>query len=343
MNKIMKYFLLCTFFAFFIGNANAQDNKKLGQTGMKFLNANMDARTAGLSDAVTSYEDMGPAITFLNPAGVARQENLASVTVGHMSCIADIKYYYAAASFAPENGKYGVFSVNLQGVNYGDLQGTIRADNDQGFLETGKFSPYSYAFGIYYAYALSEKFSIGGGVKYVDQYLGPVYTYSNTAMKLVSKDNEKNVVAYDFGLIYKTGFKSLAFGMSVRNFSTEIQYEKEQFQLPLTFKIGISMNMFDIPVDFIQNIDKENHQFNVAIDAVHYRDYPEQLCIGGEYTFMKTVSFRAGVSFPNDEKSYTLGVGLKQNFSGYGIAVDYAYAPFGIFDPVHRFSVKFSL
>jgi len=339
MYKIIKYFLLCTMFAFLIGNANAQDNKKLAQTGMKFLSANMDARTAGLSDAVTSYEDMGPAMSFLNPAGVARQENLATASIGHMSWIADIKYYYAAVSFAPANGRFGVFTLNLQGVNYGDLNGTVRADNDQGFLETGKFSPYAYTFGLYYAYALSEKFSIGGGVKYIDQYLGPVFTYSNQAQSLVGKDNEKKVLAYDFGLIYKTGFKSLAFGMSVRNFSTEIQYEKEQFQLPLTFKIGLSMNMLDL----LENIDKEQHSFNLGLDAVHYRDYSEQICIGGEYTFMKTVAFRAGVSFPNDERSYTLGIGLKQNFSGYGVAIDYAYAPFGIFDPVHRFSVKFSL
>lgn len=339
MNKIIKYFLLCLLFAFFIEKVNAQDNKKLAQAGMKFLSVNMDARTAGLSDAVTSIEDMGPAMSFINPAGVSRQENLASASMGSMSWIADIKYYYAAVSLAPANGQYGVFTLNFQGVNYGDFFGTVRADNDQGFLETGKYSPYAYSFGLYYAIALSEKFSIGGGLKYITQYLGPVYTYSNTAQNLVNKDNKKNVLAYDFGLIYKTGFKSLNFGMSVRNFSSEIFYEKEQFQLPLTFKIGLSMNMLDL----VEGVDQSQHSMNLSIDAVHYRDYPEQICIGGEYTFMKMVSFRAGVSFPNDERSYTLGVGFKQELSGYGVAVDYAYAPFGIFDPVHRFAVKFSL
>jgi hypothetical protein len=33
--------------------------------------------------------------------------------------------------------------------------------------------------------------------------------------------------------------------MSVRNFSQRVRYEKEDFQLPLTFHIGLSMDVLD--------------------------------------------------------------------------------------------------
>jgi hypothetical protein len=81
----------------------------------------------------------------------------------------------------------------------------------------------------------------------------------------------------------------------------------------------------------------------VSVDAIHPRDFSEQVNFGLEYNFMNMVALRAGYIYPADEQSYTLGVGLQQSFAGYGIGVDYAYTPFGVFDPVHRVSLMFSL
>jgi hypothetical protein len=337
MKKIITIILVFIASSLLINNAVAQ-NKKLAQTGMKFLGANVDARSSGLGTAFTSIEG-GSIMMFHNPAGMARQSAFADFSMGYMTWIADIKYTHAGVSFAPFDGQYGIFGVSLLNVNYGEFFGTIRADNYLAYIETGVFAPHAMAIGLSYATALSDKFSIGANVKYANQYIGPVYTNVDLNGDIVSKDNEKDVFVFDFGLMYKTGFKSLNFGMVIRNFSQELKYEEEQFQLPLTFRIGVSMNALDL----LENFEPGVHAMLVSVDAIHHRDYPEQINFGFEYNFMNTVALRAGYIYPADEQSYTLGLGLMQSFAGYALGVDYAYTPFGVFDPVHRVSLMFSL
>ena len=147
-----------------------------------------------------------------------------------------------------------------------------------------------------------------------------------------------NVIAFDFGIIYKTGFKSLNFGMSVRNFAKELKYIEESFQLPLTFKIGLSINTIDL-----SNIDPDTHSLIFAVDVSHPRDYTEQIDLGIEYIFLKSFALRIGYTSPTDEQGISLGVGINQNFGGFGLEIDYAYTSFGIFDDIHRFSLQFEL
>lgn len=337
MKNIYKIILVFIGLSLVMGGADAQ-NKKLAQTGLKFLAANMDARSGALGSAFTSLE-AGSIMMFHNPAGMARQEAFADVSLGYMTWIADIQYTYAGVSFAPFDHQYGVIGVNITNVNYGEFYGTIRADNFLGYIETGVYAPKAMAIGISYANALSDKFSVGGNIKYAMQDLGSAYLGVDASGNMIEAKNKLDVVVFDFGLLYRTGFKSLNFGMTVKNFSKELQYFEDQFQLPLTFKIGLSMNMFDL----MQNMDPATHNLLLSVDAIHHRDYPEQLDFGAEYNFMNMVSLRAGYVYPADEQSYSLGVGLKQSFAGYNLGVDYAYTPFGIFDPVHRVSLMFSL
>jgi hypothetical protein len=341
MKKIIKP-LLISGIVFLLLNMNAFAQQKLAQTGMKFLSVSLDARASALGEAFTSLQTNAAAM-FYNPAGMARIDNFASVVLGGTNYIADIKYIYGGIAFAPFNGEYGVLGINFESVNYGDLQATIRYDNDQGYLDAGTFSPNALSVGIGYAKALSDKFSVGGNVKYVRQSLGTaivggVQLDPNGNPSGNTSTAETNVVAFDFGVIYKTGFKSLDFGMDVRNFAREVRYVKDGFQLPLMFKIGIS---FDA-VDLLDNVDKDMHSLLLSFDASHPRDYPEQVAIGAEYTFMKLLSLRVGYQTPNDEKGISAGVGLEHTFSSFNFGVDYAYTSFGVFDKVQQISVHFA-
>jgi hypothetical protein len=323
-------------------NLNGLAQQKLAQTGMKFLSVSLDARASALGEAVTSLHTDATAM-FYNPAGMARISNYASVTLGGTNYIADIKYIYGGVAFAPFDGEYGVLGINFESVNYGDLQATIRYDNDQGFLDAGTFSPTAFSVGVAYAKAVTDKFSVGGNVKYVRQSLGTaivgdVQLDGNGNPSGRTTKAETNVMAFDFGVIYKTGFKSLDFGMDVRNFAREVRYVKDGFQLPLMFKIGIS---FDA-VDLLNDVDKDMHSLLLSFDASHPRDYPEQVAIGAEYTFMKLLSLRVGYQTPNDEKGISAGIGLEHSFSGFDFGVDYAYTSFGVFDKVQQISVRFA-
>lgn len=318
-------------------DSHAQERKKLAQTGLKFLSVPLDARASGFGDAVTAVELFSTSMLY-NPSTMADLDNTALVSLGTTRWIADINYIYGTAALNLFNGDYGVFGISMVAVDYGEFLGTVFAPTDDGYLDVGTYEPKAYAFGISYAKQLSEKFSVGGGARYVKQSIGTAIIGISDQGQALSKEYKIDAVAFDFGILYRTGFRSLTFGMSIRNFSTEIEYEEESLQLPLTFRIGLSMDAMDL-----FEVDREMHSFLVAVDAAHPRDFPEQIFIGGEYTFLKTLSLRAGYSFPNDEQEYTVGLGLKQNFDNYRIAVDYAYTPFGIFSDVHRISINFGL
>jgi hypothetical protein len=317
--------------------------KKLAQTGMKFLNILPDARAIALGEAYTAVKGTSSSM-FYNTSAMARLR-VDDLHFTHTNWIADINCVGSAA-FSPFEGEYGVLGLMFQVSNYGDFEETIRWGNDRGYMDLGTFEPTSYMFGVGYARALNDKFSIGGNVKYVHQSLGDAMTalgagggllYDESG-NVVRASNSSGVFAFDFGILYETGYKSLTFGMSVRNFSKEVTYIKEGFQLPLTFRIGLAMNVLDLT-----NLDPEEHQFLVSMDAEHPRDFEEQVRIGGEYLFMKIVALRAGYVSGGDEYSGFYGVGLQKDLGDVALSVDYSYTPFGIFTNVHRFSFQFSL
>lgn len=322
-------------------------NQKLAQTGMKFLNVGLNARQAALADAFTSADGHSSSM-FYNTAGMANLGMFAEASLSQVSWIGDIKHSAATIAFAPTGGDYGVFGISFQYVDYGEIEATILANNSQGFLDIGTFKPSAYAIGLGYARSLTDKFSVGGNVKFVNQNLGngivevsyirdgsgAATGISDSAKKEVK--NSLDVVAFDFGVLYRTGFKSLNIGMTVRNFAREVTYQKEGFQLPLTFKLGISFNAMDL-FDF----DRESQSLLLSVDAEHPRDYPEQVRIGAEYLFLNTFAFRVGYVSPADEQSVSYGLGFQHSLAGTKFALDYAYTPFGIFNDVQRFSLRF--
>ena len=122
--------------------------------------------------------------------------------------------------------------------------------------------------------------------------------------------------------------------MSVKNFSKEVKYEEEGFQLPLLFTIGISANLFDF-----FDVPGPQQALIVSFDSNHPRSHPEQVKFGLEYQFMKILSLRGGFVTADSEDDFTFGFGI----SSFGFELDYAYTPFGVFDNVQRFTARFSL
>ncbi len=126
--------------------------------------------------------------------------------------------------------------------------------------------------------------------------------------------------------------------MDLRNFSRELKYEQEAFQLPLTFRLGVSMNVLDI-----WDVNGAEQSLVLAADATHPRDYREQLSVGAEYTFMQLLSLRGGYMFYNDESGLTGGLGVRKDFAGVQFSLDYSYTPFGVFGNVQRFTLAVGL
>ncbi|MDZ7263052.1 MAG: PorV/PorQ family protein [candidate division KSB1 bacterium] len=316
-------------------------NKKLAQTGLQFLSVATEARAAAMGEAFTTVEGRSLSL-FHNPANLSLMNNFMDLSLNQNKWIADMTHYSASIAFNPTYGKYGTFGLSLISVDYGEFIGTrVDPTSDKGYIDTGEFKPSAFAIGLGYAKSLTDRFSVGGHIRYVNQKLGnsiiPIGETVAEGTKEVS--NDLSVFAIDFGTIYRTGFKSLVFGMTVRNFSQEVKFESEGFQLPLTFKMGISMNIFDVLME------KTNmHSLLISVDAIHPRDYSEQLNFGAEYTLMNMLALRFGYMLNRDEQDFAAGFGVQTKFLGDRmIALDYAYTPFGVFDNVQRVSFRLSL
>lgn len=332
MNPYKKYavVLVLTLFGMLYG----QENKKIAQTGFQFLSVMSDARSVALGGAVNSL-DMKSGAMFFNPATMAHMEQWVDLSFSRNQWIADINHNQISLAVNPKKGQWGVIGLAFQQVDYGDIMGTQVADNKAGFIRTGNFSPTAMVVGLGYAKGITDRFAVGGQIKTAYQDLGPAsipLPSGSDSTKTV--DNDLTVTAFDFGTLFKTGWKSLAFGMSVRNFSREVSFSTEGFQLPLVFTIGISMDIMDLFEE--TNID---HSLFLTIDATHYRSHPEQLLVGLDYRFMRLLSLRSGFVTGNDEEGLNMGLGISQ----FGFQLDYAYTPFGIFGDVQRITASFSM
>ena len=306
----------------------SSDNKKLAQTGFQFLSVNSDARGGGMADAMITFHNNSVSM-FSNPAGLARQTEFSDINFSSNNWIAGIKHDVMSLSFSPKNGQYGCIGFSVLNVDYGELQGTVVWDNAQGFIDTDIFSPSALAIGFGYGKALSNNFSVGGHIKKAYQSLGrsviPVTDSSN-----VVSNNISNATAIDFGTIYITDWHGFTFGMSVRNFSNEAQFVYDGFQLPLTFRIGGSIDI----LSFVPSLN-EKQSLTIALEALHPRSYPERMNLGFEYSFMDMGYLRAGYLFNYDERNLTYGAGFKLG----PLKIDYALTPFGVFDSVNRISI----
>jgi len=311
--------------------------EKLAQTAMKFLSVSVDPRAAALGDALTAV-DHGVGSLFYNPSGMAWQQSSLDLFAGQTQWIAEINYSVAGLSFRPMGGRLGVIGFSLLMVDYGALEETIRFDNDQGFLDLGTFSPSSWVVGLGYARTFTDRFSAGIQLKLVNQYLADSVTGVDSGGEYLRENVEERVMAYDFGVLYKTGFRSLNFAVSARNFAPEITFSEEGVALPLTLNIGVSMNMMDL-IDYGTSL----HQLMLSVDATNPRDFSEQIRVGTEYVFLNTFILRAGYIFPSDEQGISFGFGLKQSIRSFGFAADYSYTEFGVFSNVQRLAIRFSL
>lgn len=322
----------------------ARAQQKLAQTGFGFLTVGTDARSTGMGEAFTTMEGTSTSLMY-NPAGIASLNSFVDLSANNLRWIADIRYLSGTLAIAPFGKEYGVIGISVLNVDYGEFKFTRVAANEQGYVDVKSSQPLAYVLGVGYGKELSNQFAVGGQIKYAYQKLGqtyvPVYrTVVDTSgqtrkdTSLAIKKYREGVIAFDFGTIYKTGFKSLAFGVSINNFAREIRYERENFQLPLSFKIGVSMNV----VDFLPEM-AEMHSLLVSIDAVHPRSYAEYLNMGGEYVFANTVAIRFGYITHHPDYGFTAGIGVRK----FGLAIDYSYMPHKIFNDVSRISVKYSM
>lgn len=313
---------------------NGTNIKQTGQASMTFLEVGVSPREAALGNALTAVSK-GVESVFSNPAGLTEMNSKFEAYVSSTQWFADIKYLAGAIGW--NTGNYGAVAFSFITVDYGTIKGTEFvpvSSTGANYVLTGDVKNVgAYSFGLTYVKAVSTKFSIGGTAKLVGQQLGQL-----TNANGVTSDNNASKLAFDMGIKYFPGIESLRLGMSIRNFSTFVQYQYFQSPLPLTFSVGLGMNIMDL-ID--KSISKE-HSLLLSTEFVHPNDYTDRVNTGLEYTFMNMVSLRAGYETNHDVLSWAGGVGLSQSIGDTRLEVDYAYSHTKYFNGVNRFSLDIS-
>ena len=331
MTKIKKYaiFTLILLFVFSLP-AQGEEMKKIAQTGMKWLSIPLGPRPSAMGGAFTAVANDASSI-FWNPAGLAFTGG-TNIFLTQTKWIADIGVSATAAAY--DAGGLGIFSLSFATVDWGTLHGTRRDPNvSAGFVETGTFSPTNWQAGLGYARKISDRFAIGGHLKYLFENLGSNLIGSMGAGQKYTA--EMNLLALDIGTIYYVGYKDLRLAMSLQNFSTEKKYRAEKFPLPLTFKFGMAMELTSLWME------PSDHNLTLAIDAIHPRDFSERILFGLEYGFRNLVFLRGGYKVNFDEEDLTLGAGFQYKTGDISLGIDYSYIQFKNFDAVQMYGITF--
>lgn len=320
------------------GTASAQIVKK-AQVGFRFLENPISAEIIGRGAAgVTVVTDANAAGIFWNPALIGWNTASVDLSLHRTQGIADINVNALAA--AVDLWGIGVLGLSAVVMDYGDFYGTRIAANEQGFEETGTFSPKAYAFGVAFSQKITERFSYGVHAKYAFQDLGSAWvgpvglTLTDPTMVPSLRPYSDGGWALDVGACYDFQYKGIRFGASLQNISREIRYESEAFPMPFAVNFGVTLE----PLQFFLDGD-EGRALVVTAESRHPRDYNEKVKFGAEYRLFSEFIARFGYMTNYDERGLTAGVGFRQVFGDLPFRFDYAYEGFGVFGAVHHFTL----
>lgn len=338
MKKIITIILFVTLQSINYGGGFS----KVGTTSAQFLKIGVGARAMGLGGSFTALANDVTSL-YWNPAGITNINNF-SFAVSHSEWFAEISHDFAGVVLPLSTSD--IIALNVIALNT-DEQEVTTVIQPEG---TGVFYDVSdLTIGLSYARALTDRFSVGLTVKYIQQNL-----YNESA----------NTFAVDIGTTLHTGFHDLIIAMSLTNFGGNMKLEgrdlitisnpnnqtsggynpdarlkTEPWPLPLMFRVGIAMDLIGGSDPFI---DSEMNRFTMAIDGVHPNDNTEKVNIGGEYAWNETVFARLGYKINYDVEKWTFGVGVKVNFGSQQAGFDYALVDFGDLGKVSQFSLQVS-
>jgi hypothetical protein len=300
---------------------------RVGSSSALFLKIGMDSRGVAMGEAY-SASAMGAASVFSNPAGLAALSS-NELIISDAEWLADIRLLGGAYGF--KYRELGMVAVSVVAADYGEMPLVSEHASD---VAEGTFSARDIALGLSYATRWTDRLYVGGTLKYLDQRIA---------------DYSARGIAFDFGTVYYTGFKTLRLAMSTNNFGPDLTYDGSYIDkyyigtshieeqrlfgsndLPLSFKLGIA---YDV------NVGRDG-MVTFALDADHPADYSERLHLGGEYAWGNTIFLRMGYTTNAEEMGVSAGCGLSLDTSFGATAVDYAYTEFGVFSGVHRISLK---
>jgi long-subunit fatty acid transport protein len=311
---------------------------------MTFLGIDVGARPAAMGGSFVCMDGDANAL-FWNPAGIANisgPELVANMT----TWLADMKEHSFGLVYSLD--RYGTVGISFLIMDNPQVH-VVQFRGAHDWIDEGyQDLIHQHALGFAYAKQITDQFAIGGQIKWAHEDLG-TFDYEDKmateevdglvrALQVNDWQAKKDVLVFEFGTQYYTGYKDLRLGLAIRNFAPRTRYQVEYFELPLTFTLGMAIDLLSTFM-----AEEHTHKLTLSIDAIHPRDYSERIQIGGEYWYRDVVALRAGYKFNNDLESVAAGVGVKKTMGSFLLRLDYTYSAIGgIFSDVHRLSFGIS-
>lgn len=318
---------------------------KVGTTAAQFLGIGVGPKAIAMGGAyVASHDDA--TLLYWNP-GAFSQAGRSQVVFSNTDWLVGTKFRWFG-------GMYNIDGENAVGLSFTQLDygeeevTTVELPDGNG----ERWSASDLAIALSYSRNLTDRFSLGGSVKYISQNI-----WNETA----------STVAFDLGLLFVTGFNDMRLGVSMTNFGGDLKLDgrdllqkvdidpnnsgsnkdlvgllkTDSWALPLTFRVGVAMDVYR----------DDEIRLTVAADAIRPTDAEESVNLGGEIGWKDAVFVRGGfksaigggtefTSREDVQEGLTLGAGLKYREEGVAtLEVHYAFSKFGVFGNLNTISV----
>jgi hypothetical protein len=314
-----------------------QGFSNVGSASANFLKIPVEPVGAALgnSNVATNQGILG---LYWNPGAIAYTEG-TEILLSQVNWIADTHVSFLGAT---HNLGFGVIGLSVTALTVGEMEITTEtAPNGTGtFFNSG-----SYAFGLSYGMKIIDRFSFGGTVKYIYEYIWE--THGSTLL-------------FDLGSVYQTDFYNMRIGMRLANFGGNVKFAGDpidnksqvisasgisypydprldrispEYQLPQLFNVGIS----------IDPIHMEDHTLRVTAAVNDPNDNNTQLVFGSEYAWHDMLFLRLGYKSGFDEQNISAGLGVKAMVGNIIPQIDFAYSAFGKLGSVLFLSVRLGL
>jgi hypothetical protein len=327
----------------------AVGQSKVGTTAAQFLGISVGARAIAMGGAyVASSEDVSS--LYWNPGAFAQAEK-TQFAFTNTDWLVDTKFRWFGFMYNLDGQNF--LGLSLTQLDYGEEDVTT-VELPEGTGE--KWSARDLAIAVSYSRRFTDRFSMGGSAKYVNQ---TIWNESATAF------------AFDLGLLFVTGFNGMRLGVSMSNFGGDMRLDgrdllnrvdidpgnsgsnktlvgnlkTDPWPMPLLFRVGVAM-------DVMKN---DQVSFTVAADALRPGDNEESVNLGGEIGWSDMMFLRGGYKslFRTKSKVFdredlqeglSLGAGLKYRAEGVAtVEVNYAFTKFGLFGNLNTITLAVAL
>lgn len=317
--------------------APASAQTKVGTTAGQFLGISVGPRAIAMGGAYVASHDDATSL-YWNP-GAFQQAGKSELVFSNTDWLVGTKFRWFG--FMLNLGDENALGISLTQLDYGeDEVTTVAQPNGTG----ERWSAQDLAIGVSYCRRLTDRFSMGGSVKYIEQRIW---------------NESASTFAFDLGLLFVTGFNDMRLGVSMSNFGGELTLDgrdllqrvdidpqnsgsnkalvgnlkTDPWAIPLLFRVGVAMDAYK----------DDMFRLTIAADALRPNDNEESVNVGGEFGWNDMVFLRGGYKsvFGNDaEEGLSLGAGLKYTEGGLGsIEVNYAFTKFGLFGNINTIAL----